>query len=401
MGEQLLEGTRVLELSEGIAGPFTGRLLAGYGADVVKVEPPGRGDWARSRGPFVGDQPDPDGSALFLHLGANKRSVTLDPSTTSGRDLLARLLTTADIVIESYRPGTLEAWGFRFDDLQRLRPAQVLTSITPFGQDGPYRDYVGEEIVYYAMGGPMSSTGLAEREPVKLGGDLVQYQAGTLAATATVAALLSAEQAEEGVHVDVSIFEAQAGSMDRRRAFLVGYAYTGRVAPRETQGPAVLPSGIFPVLDGYVQLGTIPAHLPRMAAALGDPRFDEMLADPLQFLDPGAPDVITEILFGWFGTRTKAQAMADAQAHGWAVTAVNTPRDVLGDPHFAEREFFVQAEHPSAGIVTQLGAPFRVEDGWKLRRVAPRLGQHNREVYCDELGLTPEDLAPLRAAGVI
>ncbi|HEX5365523.1 MAG TPA: CoA transferase [Acidimicrobiales bacterium] len=399
--DQPLDGIRVLELAQGVQGPYCGKLLADFGADVVKAEPPA-GDVARRQGPFPTAEPDPEQSALFLHCNTNKRGVTLDPATPGGRDLVRRLVRHADVVIESEAPGTLARWGLGEEVLRSVNPRLVLTSVTPFGQDGPYAGYKGEEIVYYAMGGPMNSTGLDEREPLKLGGSVVSYQAGNLAATATLAAVLVAEQSGEGTHVDVSSLESQEGSIDRRLAFLTGYSYNGGLPRREgTQRLTPAPMGVYPCADGYVQIITIPAWVPRMLATLQDDELDRLYADPGWMLDPAVLEATDAVLYPWLLERTRMEAMLDAQRHAWPVTAVNTPADVVADPHFAERGFLVEVDHPAAGTIRQPGPPFRMDGGWRLRRPAPLLGQHNDEVYRERLGLGDAELADLRAAHAI
>lgn len=399
--DQPLEGIRVLELSQGIAGPYCAKLLADFGAEVVKAEPPG-GDVGRTLGPFPEDTPDPEQSALFLHCNTNKRGITLDPATPGGQDLVRRLVARADVVIESEAPGVLDGWGIGYDALRAINPSLVLTSITPFGQDGPYASYKGEEIVYYAMGGPMNSTGLQEREPVKLAGSIITYQCGNLAATATLAAVLVAEQSGEGVRIDVSNLESQESSIDRRLAFLTGYAYNGAFPHREgTQRLTPAPMGVYPCADGYVQIITIPAWVPRMLATLRDEELDRLYGDPMWLFNPDVPEGTDAVLYPWLLERTRNEAMLAAQEHAWPVTAVNSPADVVTDAHFTERGFLVDVDHPAAGRIRQPGAPFRMQDGWKLRRPAPLLGQHNDDVYRHELGLTDAELTDLRAAGAI
>ncbi|MDP1821452.1 MAG: CoA transferase [Acidimicrobiales bacterium] len=398
---QPLEGIRVLELSQGIQGPYCSKLLADFGAEVVKAEPPG-GDVARTLGPFPTEVADPEQSALFLHCNTNKRGITLDPSTPGGQDLLRRLVGRADVIVESEAPGALDRWGVGYEALRSINPALVFTSITPFGQDGPYAQYKGEEIVQYAMGGPMNSTGLEEREPVKMAGSVISYQAGNLAATATLAAVLVAEQSGEGSHVDVSSLESQEGSVDRRLAFLTGYAYNGGEPKREgTQRLTPAPMGVYPCADGYVQIITIPTWVPRMLATLQNEDMERLYGDPAWLFNPDVPDATDEVLYPWLVERTRNDAMIEAQAHSWPITAVNTPADVVDDVHFMERGFLVDVEHPVAGAIRQPGAPFRMADGWQLRRPAPLLGQHNDEVYREELGLSDAELADLRAAGAI
>lgn len=376
---QPLEGITVVELAEGIAGSYAGKVLAGFGATVLKVEPPD-GDLARHLGPFAGD-PHVELGALHLHLGTNKKSIVADLEGSEGdRRFVLDLIAGADIVIESFSPGTLETWGLGFSSLQAINPRVVLASITPFGQDGPYAPFKGEEIVYYAMGGAMSATGVEEREPVKLGGDLMQYQCGNVAAMASVAALMAATTNREPVHLDLSQFEVQAGSVDRRTTFLLNYAYTGRNAEREgTSRLSPAPVGIYPTSDGYVQIITVPAWVPRMIATVEDPVFAEIFNASDWMLDPTVPGRSDEVLYPWLLSRGKGEAAAKAQDNRWAVTPVNQPAEVVADPHFVAREFFVDVDHPIAGKVRQPNAPLRMDDGWRTTRHAPLLGEHTEE----------------------
>lgn len=377
---RVLSGLRVVELAGGISGPYAGKILGGFGADVVKVEPPG-GDVARRWGPFAGEA-DPESGALHLHLGTNKRSIVADlAGSEEDRELVRRLAASADIVIEAFPPGTLEGWGLGFEELRRRNPRLVLTSITPFGQTGPYAHHVGEEIVYYAMGGAMSATGVEEREPVKLGGDIVQYQCGNLAAMISIAALMTVEGGADGIHVDLAQLESQAGSIDRRTTFLLNYAYTGRDAEREgTSRLSPAPVGIYPVADGYVQIITIPAWIPRMLATIDDPELAEIYSAADWMVDPTVPERSDEVLYPWLLTRSKQEVAAAAQEHRWAVTPVNQPREVVRDPHFAARGFFVDVDHPVVGTVRQPNAPLRMPDGWVIDRPAPLLNQHAEEI---------------------
>ncbi len=390
--EQPLAGVRVVELATGVAGGYAGKLLADFGADVVKVEPPG-GDPVRAQGPFPDDVVTDDAldtgyleqGALHLHLGTNKRSAVADLRTEAGRALVRDLVGGADILLESSTPGTLEALGLGYEDLRRIRPGIVVTSVTPFGQDGPYATMAGEEIVHYAMGGPMHATGIAAREPLKLAGSLIQYQCGGLAAVATVAALAVAEADGEGVHIDVSNLETQVGTIDRRTSYLLYHSFTGRTVARAEAGTAhsSVPAGMFPTTDGYVQIISIPAWVPRMLEALGDDHLAARFAEPGWMSDPDLPDEVNAALFPWLFARTKAEAARDGQAVRWAVTPLNTPLDVLHDEHFAARGFWVDVDHPVTGGHRQPGAPFRMDDGWALRRPAPLLGQHQAEIEAD------------------
>ncbi len=381
---QPLAGLRVLELATEVAGPFAGKLLADFGAELIKVEPPG-GDQARRHGPFPDDVPDPEQSALFLHLNANKRSVVADPGSASGRALIHRLAAEADVVIESFPPGSKADLGLDHQSLMAENPELVVCSITPFGQSGPYRDLVGADIVTYAMGGPMFGTGVETREPVKLGGNLTSYQCGNLAATAILAAVTMAEQGGEGCHIDLSMFEAQAGSVDRRVTYLLWYLWSGLVVGRQPPDALrTLPNGFFPTAEGHILIFTLLAWVERMLATLDDDGLRSRFANPDWLNDDDLADLVQAVLFPWLFEGDKTERAETAQAYKWAVTALNPPIDVLNDQHFVDRGYFVDCEHPVAGRFRQTGAPFRLgpdwDRAWQLRRPAPTLGQHGDEI---------------------
>ena len=406
-GVALLDGVRVLEFATGVAGPYAGKLFAGYGADVVKIEPP-EGDEARQWGPFLTPTPDPDTSALFLHLNSNKRSITLDPGCNSGRALAERLISSADVVIESYRPGTLEAWSLGFEKMKALNRSITLTSVTPFGQDGPYRDYRGSEVVYWALAG-MNFTREWDGRPVSLGGNLAQYQAGNLAAAATMAALIQAEATGEGVHVDASHLLAQVGSASGAMTYLVAHAYNGRTSAPPRPSPegtptrppfGPLPNGTFRCVDGAVMVSTLGPWVPRMLRAIGDAELSAIFGDALRLAEPAGAERVNEIASAWFASRSRADAMAQAQAEGWPVTAVQSPSELAGDVHFLERGAVIESEHPVAGRLFQPGPPFHIEAGWSDRHPAPRLGEHNAEIFM-ELGLTVAELSAYQDERVI
>jgi crotonobetainyl-CoA:carnitine CoA-transferase CaiB-like acyl-CoA transferase len=386
---QPLAGIRVLELAEGIAGPYAGKLLADYGADVTKLEPPG-GDISRRLGPFQGGEPDPERSALFLHLNTNKRSAVADLATEAGRRLVLDLAGCSDVVVESLMPGVADSRGLGFEALRARNRRLVLLSVTSFGQTGPYASYKGSEIVHYAVGGPLSATGKPEREPVKMGADLGQYQCGNMGAVAALGAVVMAERSGEGVHIDLANVETQVASIDRRKTNLLYGANRDEDVPRfGGYSVSPLPGGVRPTADGYVQVSTLPNWIPRALKVLDDPDLAARYQDPAWVLDPELPEVADAALLTWSVGRGKQEAMEEAQAAGWPVTAVNHPIDLLGDPHFAERRFFVTVEHPAAGAVTQPGAPVRMDEGWALRSAAPTLGQHQAEVEREARSVRP------------
>jgi crotonobetainyl-CoA:carnitine CoA-transferase CaiB-like acyl-CoA transferase len=402
MEEQVLSDIRVVEIGEGVGLAFAGRLFADFGADVVKIEPP-MGDATRRHGPFPGDIPDAEASGLFLHLNRNKRGITLDVSTPTGQDLFRRLVAEADIVLESFPPGQLAAWGVGFAELHARHPRLVMGSLTPFGQTGPYAGWQGNDIVYYAMGGPMNCTGVADLYPVKKALSMVEAQAGNVLAGAVLAAYLVALDQGEGQHVDVAAVETQLGSIDRRMVYELAYQFHGENSSRGDLLDVALPWGIYPCADGYVQIATVGPWVERMLATLDDPDLTAFFREhPGAAFDPAARERIEGPLFAWLLRHTKQECFEEATlGHQWPVFPVNTVEDVVEDPHFRARNFFVTMDHPRAGRLTYPGAPFRMgEGGFRLRRPAPLLGEHNREVY-GAVGLSPRDLADLRGLGVI
>jgi formyl-CoA transferase/CoA:oxalate CoA-transferase len=402
--EQPLIGLVVVDFSEGVAGPHCTKLLADYGARVVKIEPLA-GDAARRMGPFPGDVPDPERSGLFLHLNTNKESVALDLDRPEGAAIARALVEHADVVVESARPGRLASLGLAPEQLVAERPALVVTSITPFGQTGTYRDWDMTEIVAFAMGG-MSASGVADREPVKLIGNVVLMQSGATACTATLGALFHAQARGQGQHVDVATFETQNGSLDRRRYYLLSYAYSGTVAERAVVVGAGRPTsgGRFECADGrMVTTGRIwPDHVGRMVEVLGDPDlaagWDRL---GLTVMSDEA-DLVNAAIARWASARPARAAMREAQAAGWPVVVVNDPLLLLDDDHLCARDFWVTAAHPVAGELTYTGPPWRIDGGgWALRTTAPTLGQHTDRVLTELAGLSPDEVDDLRRAGVV
>lgn len=389
---RILGGVRVLDLSHGVAGPYLTKLLGDLGADVVKVEPP-TGDRTRRRGPLIGPA-DLEHSATFLHLNTNKRSVLLDLEDPDDMASAVRLAARSHLVVESFSPSEAERYRLRPEDLRALREDVVVVSVSTFGRTGPYAGYAGSDLLAYAVGGPLSSAGLLERPPLHLGNDLIDIQCGNVGAVAAMGALMSAEASGVSVHVDLAGVDTQVGSIDRRAAFLLYRAFTGRDAPRSGARPiSVYPTGVYPTEDGNVVIATMPRWIPRMLATLDDPDLSARYADPGFADDPDLAEAADTAILTWTLQRTSREAMTAAQANSWPVTAVQTPQEVLADPHFIARSFWVDARHPAAGELRQPGAPVRIgRGGWKLERAAPTLGAHSDEVLAElaEPGPEPE-----------
>jgi len=400
---QALDGVRVLDLTHHIAGPFCTKLLADYGADVIKIERPGTGDPSRQEGPFFHDEPHPEGSALFLHLNTNKRSVCLNLATDEGRDIALRLAARSHIVVENFRPGTLDRLGLGYEALRSVRPDIVLVSISNFGQTGPYRDLPMSEITAYAMGGAMNATGHRDREPLKLGGNVVQYHAGANAAFAAMVAFWRVEAGGPGDHVDVAIYETQAGSRDRRTIYLTAYSYSGYTSYR-SGSETRLAGGVRIAADGYVYLAGYGKRLPSFLRMIGreDLADDPRVSDAGAELDAAWVEEIENSYLIWARERPKAQIVAEAQEHGILAGAVNNIDDLFTNPQFVARPPWDVIDHPHTGPLHYPGGPFRMSA--TPRRTggrAPLLGEHTRQVLQDELGMTESELTRLSEEGVI
>jgi crotonobetainyl-CoA:carnitine CoA-transferase CaiB-like acyl-CoA transferase len=398
-----LDGLRVLDLSARIAGPWCTKLLADYGADVIKVERPDGGDPARSWGPFPDDLPDPERGGTFLHSNTNKRSVTIDHSTVQGRELVLALARDADLVVEAARPGALAAHGIGYEQVRQGHDSLVWLAISNFGQDGPYRDWPASEMTLYAMAGTMQTTGLPDREPLKMAHTVLQFHAGAAAASFAMAAVFAAGAGGRGQLVDVSLLEVFASSPDRASANLVCQGYSGSVTFDRSAAPgwSILPTGVYPCADGYVHFNApMATWWPRFAAMVERPALatDERFTAHLHDLEL-KPEV-DAMLLEWTMPRTKSDIQERAQSCGFAGTAVNTMADLFADPHFTAREFFVEVDHPEAGRLRYPGAPFRMSaTPWRAGR-APLLGEHTAEIL-GSLGFDTAAVARMREQGVV
>ncbi len=402
-----LSNIKVLDFTQYIAGPYCTKLLADYGADVIKVERPRTGDGARRLGPFPKDEPHPEKSGTFLHLNTNKRSVTLDLKTAQGQRIARDLASEADAVVESFRPGAMHRFGLGYEALSESNPALTFTSLSNFGQTGPYRDWRGSEIIFYGMGGELYSTGVAEKEPLKLGETVGLYQSGAMAAFATLGAVLGSKSEGVGQHVDISLMEVQAGSIDRRMSMLLAYQYNGEITGRtplgEATGSGGYPSGVYPCEDGFFQITGGGKYFERVRDMLGSP--EELAGD--EWLMPAAQaneemeGLFEALFYPWLLDRTKQEAWTQAQASRVLCGPLNTMGDYLRDEFFRKRGAFAEVDHPVAGSLTYPGRPFMMEASpWSIRRPAPLLGEHTEEVL-GELGMSGAEIESLRRDKVI
>lgn len=401
-----LTGVRVLEIGGGIAAPFCTRLFAQYGAEVIKVEEPGTGDPTRHLGPFVGHRPHPETSVSFLYLNTNKQSVTLNLAAKRGARILKDLAKETDIIVEGTAPGTLTQWGLDWETLRAINPNLILTSVTPFGQDGPYRDYTATEIVIAALGGIMYMSGLYDREPIMHGHPQSQFMGGLHAAGSTMIAYFGRLRGGAGEWIDVSM---QAGVAHELVHVVTLYSYMGAVHGRASRfggsgqnGAGNGFGGIVQFADGFVAPDAPP-----------EGRWDE-LAD---FLD--IPE-LKDDRFRSRADRVKHAAALDAlilpalartgrydffhhaQQSGWSSGVVQTMADLVACPQLDARDFWTELDHPVAGRLRYPAEFCRMSaTPGKLLEPAPLLGQHTGAVLADRLGYHTGDLETLRSQGVI
>ncbi len=397
MSPSLLEGVKVLDLSEDIAGSFCSRLLADYGADVLKLEPP-EGAVLRGMGPFFGDDPHPEKSLFFLVMNLNKKGATVNLGTVEGQGLFKSLVPQVDVIVESYRPGYLKSIGLDYHALEKLNPGLVMTSITPFGQTGPYSQYQGEEIVNYAMGMIMSISGVQGREPLKHGGFQAQYEGGLNGAAATSIALFGRERTGLGEHVDVSVTECVASTMMATQTM---YAFTGGTQPRRLASGSNFGNPM-PCADGWiiVQPGG-GASWPDIAGFFGAPELlEDRFSDQAQRTLHG--EELDRIVIGAIKDQSKWDLFPKAAQARMLFGVVQDPSELAQCPQLESREFFREIEHPVMGKIKVPAVLFNMSlTPYGDCRPAPTLGQHNREIYVDGLGYTDQEMSRLREQRVI
>lgn len=399
MPEGALEGVKVLDLTHHIAGPWCTKLLADFGADVLKVERPA-GDPARSMPPFYHDEIDGEKSLLFLYLNTSKRGVTLNLKTQQGVKILKELAADADLLVENYSPRVMPSLGLDYETLGGLNPALVMVSISNFGQTGPYRNYQATDIVEYALGGLMYIFGHYDREPLKHALHQAQFKTGTNAASAALMALYYQRTTGQGQHLDVSIQESIASGL---RDVVNNYTYTGAVRRRQPNHSGDL-TRLRATSDGYILPNPgIGARDNWQAVVdfLGVPELAEEKFSSASARLINAEE-LGKILDDYFSTQHKADIFYAAHQRRFIYGVIQSPEEVLADPQFQARGYFVNIEHPVVGTVTYPGPPFLMTGTpWQARSPAPTLGQHNQEVLGGLLSYSDSDLSHLRALEVI
>ena len=400
---QSLSGITVLDLTWGIAGPFCSKILAGLGAEVIKVERPGAGDPSRSRGPFAGDQPSLETSVLHLDLNQGKKSLTLNLKSSVGAGVVKSLAADADILLESFHPGVAHHFGLDFDAIRQVNPHLTYLSLSNFGQDGPYRDLKMTDMLFFGGGGEMNATGMPERTPIRLANYTQQYQAGNMAAAAALIAWYGLRHGGNGQYIDMAIYETAASSVDRRMQYMASYAYTGRPGVRRDSIYSHYPTGTYPCKDGFYDIFGGPQFFGRILDMMGMPELakDPRFSTPKDLVDVVRKDEFDAIFLPWVTQRTMRELLKLSQEYGVFAAPIFTPKDVYEDDHMKARRFFVEVEHPVVGKALLPGEPAKMSATPYQVHPAPLLGQHNEEILIGKLGYGRLDMVALHKAGVI
>jgi formyl-CoA transferase len=394
-----LTGVRVLDIGTMIAAPFGASLLADFGADVIKVELPGSGDSSR------GLLPRAEGVSLrWAGLNRNKRCITLDLKTAAGREVFLKLVAQSDLIIENFRPGTLDRWGLDYETLKAANPRIVVVRISGYGQTGPYREQAGFGTPATAFSGVTYLMGFPDRPPISPPFSLADYVAGMTAALAGVMALYhrDTQPTDEGQEVDVSLYEP----LFRMLEFLVAeYDQLGVVRER-TPGisAGASPTGTFETADGkwLVLVTSTERTWQRLPAAIGRPELldDHRFATNADRVKHDA--ILHAILTEWFRSLPYAEAKARLDAAGCPVSLVYSVRDIFADLHYQARENIVEVTHPTLGTLKMPGiVPKFSQTPGAVDFAGPDLGAHNAEVLQGLLGLSAEEVARLREDGVV
>ncbi|MBF6568175.1 MAG: CoA transferase [Candidatus Binataceae bacterium] len=395
-----LAGLRVLDLTD-YTGHLCARLMADLGADVVKIEPPG-GDSGRRIGPFVDDLPHPNRSLFFWFYNFNKRSLTLNLEAPRGREILLDLARSADVVIENFAPGRADAMGLGWERLHAINPALVMLSMSPFGQDGPYRDFVADDTVLTAMGGMLYVNGYPGRPPVRPLGLQGYHPASFYGAIAIMCALFARDRDSIGQWIDLSMQAATAGTLEH---VVGGYFQNG--VPERRRGTMHW-SRFFRVgkcSDGYVMHCTIGDWTSLIEWVKSDGAAQE-LVDPAWEAHAhraAHAERLFDVLDQWVADRPRDEIVARAQLLRQPYAAVRHPEELFDDEQLRARNFFVEVDHPELGKkFLYPGAPAIMHGTpWRIYRRPPLLGEHTIEILRDELDLPADELQVLTAEGVL
>lgn len=408
--QSLFSSYRVLDLTDE-KGLFCGKILGDIGMDVIKIERPG-GDPARWRGPFYHDTPDTDKSLFWFASNTSKRGITLNIESADGQQIFRRLVKGAHFVIESFAPGYMDGLGLGYSALKELNPNIILTSITPFGQSGPYREYKSCDIVAMALGGLMNVCGDADRAPIRCTIEQTYFLAGIHAAVGSMIAHHYRETTGEGQQIDVSMCESVTvcTTMDQPYWEMVQFIMP-RMGSRRLRG-AVPMREVWQCRDGFIcwrftagvisDAANLVAWMDNEGKGNGLEKMDWAKVD-IRRMTQQEVDSLENTFAEFFLTHTKDELYKQAVERRVFLLPANTPRDMLADTQLAARKYWVEVDHPELGAhITYPGDPVRMSHTvWGIRRRAPLIGEHNNEIYHKELEISKHNLIILKENGVI
>ena len=395
MAEGALTGIRVIELGQLIAGPFCGQLLGDMGAEVIKVEPPGQGDPMRNWG--RGEH-----KLWWEVVSRNKKSVSANLRVPEGQDIVRRLVEHADILIENFKPGTIEKWGLAPASLMAINPRLIVVRVSGYGQTGPYSARAGFGGIGEAMGGWRYIVGDPDRPPSRMGVSIGDSLAATYGCLGALAALHARERTGRGQIVDSALYEAVLQVME---SIVPEYQISGYIRERSgSKLPGIAPSNVYKCKDGEYLIGANQdAVFARLCEAMGRP---ELAGDP-RYVDHVArgrnQDELDAIVEEWTKTKTVAEVEATMVAHSIPAGIIYRAPEMMEDPHFAARNALIEVETPRWGKVRMQNAfPFLSDTPSSVRSPAPaRIGEHNDEVYGTLLGMDAAEVQRLTAAGAV
>jgi len=391
-----LQGIVVIDLTRILSGPFCTMLMADFGADVIKIETPGCGDESRLLGPYIKNE-----SAYFMSVNRGKQSVTLNLKSEEGREILKKLIAKADILVENYRPGTMDKWGLSYEDVKKINSKLIYLSISGFGHSGPYMKHPAYDITIQGMSGVMSLTGQAGGPPTRVGTSIGDIVPGLFATVGVMMALYHRSMTGEGQHLDISMFDALVAILENA---IARYQVNKEVPkPIGNRHPAITPFDSFSTKDGFI------------IVAAGNPKLFEQLCNVLEI-----PEVLKDERFSEYASRhqnvnelkpilekafsryTQAESLSLLAKVGIPCAPINAIDQVIADPQVNARNMIVEVEHPVAGMLKLAGIPIKMSlTPGAIERPAPTLGQHTKDVLKELLNLPQEKIDELHQKGVV
>jgi len=403
MADQALAGLRVLEYGHLASAAYATKLMADLGAEVIKIEPPDGGDRARTRGPFPGGVPHPEKSGLFLYLNTNKRGITLDLRQPRGHEILGALAAQADLFVHNVPPAEMSQHGLDFDRLAERSPRMTMVSIVPFGMVGAHRDYQATDLTLWNAGGIAYLNGggadAGDLPPLKAFGLQSEFQGGLNAAVAGLGAAFVQGERDPGQHVTVSIQESLAAILELTFEY---WPYMGLVASRLGRKP-IEPLDFFECRDGWIFVCCVEEHQwQTLVDVIGNPEWAGLELFENRLTRAANYDALKLFLQEALSEWSVDELYRAGQARRVPLAPVSTMADLFTSEHLKARGFFAVLDHPVAGTFTYPGAPYRFSvTPWEIRRPAPLLGQHNEQVYVQELGFSTSEMQALTQASVV